>query len=301
MQYLKKLLILFLAVFVLITAAACKGGIDPADATKLSFKGAASYDFLKTLDGKPVTINGYLATSSPADGSFIFLMNLPYQSCPFCVPNTSQLSNTMKVYPAKGEKFSYTTSAVKVYGRLEVAPDPGKPFTDRYGYTFSFRIVDATYTILKEEIGADMVLWQKIAATDVISEIHRMYDYVNFTVAWHTYAFDNYTDAKAMLENEKSQFHYGYAAGYFDGIVKKIESVDPTAFTDLVANVRKAEALAAKGIAELEAGNYTSEYKYLDRLGREDYIYTLNKAEELSAEMKTIYGEFSNWFSGFEF
>ena len=34
--------------------------------------------------------------------SFMFLMNLPYQSCPFCVPNTSQLSNTMEVYPKKG-------------------------------------------------------------------------------------------------------------------------------------------------------------------------------------------------------
>ena len=57
------------------------------DTTKLSFKDAAGYDYLKSLDGSQVSIRGYMATSSPVDGSFMFLMNLPYQSCPFCVPN----------------------------------------------------------------------------------------------------------------------------------------------------------------------------------------------------------------------
>ena len=109
------------------------------DATKLSFKATLEYDYLKTLDGKTVTINGYMATSSPVDGSFMFLMNLPYQSCPFCVPNTSELSNTIEVYPAKGEDFtSFTNQAIKVVGTLEVAADKNKPFTDKYGYTFNF-------------------------------------------------------------------------------------------------------------------------------------------------------------------
>ena len=53
---------------------------DETEATKLSFKSALSYDYLKSIDGKTVTINGYLATSSPADGSFIFLMNIPRMS-----------------------------------------------------------------------------------------------------------------------------------------------------------------------------------------------------------------------------
>ena len=45
------------------------------NAVKLSFKSAASYEYLQTLNNKQVTINGYMATSSPVDGSFIFLMN----------------------------------------------------------------------------------------------------------------------------------------------------------------------------------------------------------------------------------
>ena len=121
---------------------------DPSEATKLSFKDASGYDYLKTLDGQTVTINGYMATSSPVDGSFMFLMNLPYQSCPFCVPNTSQLSNTVEIYPKNGESFSYTSQAIKVVGKLEVAANVNEPFTDKYGYEFNFKIVDATYTII---------------------------------------------------------------------------------------------------------------------------------------------------------
>ena len=69
---------------------------------------------------------------------------------------------------------------------------------------------------------------------------------------------------------------------------------------DLVANVRKAEALSKKALAELEAGNYTSEYKYIEMFGREDYVYTLNKGTELKAEMKQIYTEFSHWLGSYE-
>lgn len=294
----------------------CKKKVDVSNATKLSFKEALQYDYLKTLDGTLVTISGYMATSSPVDGSFIFLMNLPYQSCPFCVPNTTELSNTMEVYPAKGEKFSYTTQAIKVVGTLMVAESEDKPFTDKYGYQFNFKIVDASYTIIKaEDLSEDMALWQKIANSDVVNDIYEMYDYVNFTCAWNTYYVRNTTDAegnvipgyylyasdaKNYIYKDGSQFNYGYKEGYFDSIVAKIESVDKTAFADLVANVRKAEALAKKALAELDAGNYTYELKYVEMFGKEDYVYTLNKGEELKSEMNNIYREFSLWLGSWE-
>ena len=179
--------VLLIAAMLLTTLCACNGKqdtIDPNDVQKLSFKAASGYDYLKSIEGATVTISGYMATSSPVDGSFMFLMNLPYQTCPFCVPNTSQLSNTMETYPKKGETFAYTTQAIRVVGKLEVSESEDKPFTDMYGYEFCCKIVDATYTIIKaEELSADMALWQKIAETDVVSEIYRMYDYVNFLCA----------------------------------------------------------------------------------------------------------------------
>ena len=286
------------------------------DVTKLSFKAASGYDYLKTLDGKPVTISGYMATSSPVDGSFMFLMNLPYQSCPFCVPNTSQLSNTMEIYPKKGDSFGFTNQAIRVEGILEVSESEDEPFTDMYGYEFCCKIVDATYTIIKaEELSENMALWQRIASSDVVNDIYKMYDYVNFLCAWNTYWVNSYTDengnlvpgyylyaadAQNYVKKDGAQFNYGYKDGYFDSIVAKIERVDKEAFSDLVANVRRAQALANKALGELEAGNYTSEYKYVEKFGTNDYVYTINKGAELGAEMNAVYGEFSNWLGSWE-
>ena len=192
----KRFLAALLGCLLLFSLAGCNaGGTDAANATKLSFKSAASYDYLKTLNGQPVTISGYMATSSPVDGSFMFLMNLPYQSCPFCVPNTSQLSNTMEVYPKKGDSFAYTNQAITVVGTLVVADSEDEPFTDMYGYEFTCKLVDATYTVIRaEELSDKMALWQKIAKADVVNDMYSMYNYLHFVCTWNTYYVDSYTE-----------------------------------------------------------------------------------------------------------
>ena len=313
-QYVKKIALLLLLIMAVCSLSGCEKA--PEEPTRLSFKAASGYEYLKSISGKPVTINGYMTTSSPVDGSFMFLMNLPYQSCPFCVPNTSQLSNTMEVYPKAGDAFGYTAQAIKVTGTLVVAEKEDEPFTDRYGYQFNYKIIDATYTIIQaEELSADMALWQKLASSDVISDIYAMYDYVNFLCAWNTYYINSYTDeegntipgyylyasdAMNFLTMDGAQYNYGYADGYFDGIVRKIEAVDPAAFKDLVDNVRRAEALAQKALAELENGNYTSQLQYVEMFGAEDYVYTLNIGDELMQDMQNIYAEFANWLGSWE-
>lgn len=315
MRKLKTILFLCVVAAMLLSFAGCREE-DNSVATKLSFQAASGYDYLKTLDGTKVTINGYMATSSPVDGSFMFLMNLPYQSCPFCVPNTSQLSNTIEVYSKKKEPFAFTNQAIKVVGTLQVAESEDKPFTDMYGYEFNFKIVDATYTIIQaEELSADMALWQKIAETDVVTDLYAMYDYVNFLCAWNTYYVNSGVDeagnivpgyflypedATYLITTEGAQYNYGYQDGYFDSIVQKIESVDPAAFSDLVSNVRDAEALAKKAITELENGNYTFEEKYLEQFGTQDKVYTLNLGEALTDEMNNLYYAFSNWLGSWE-
>ncbi len=317
----KKLLIqlisaLLVLVLLIPSLLACKSTKEDETVTKLSFKSAASYEYLKSLDGTTVSIRGYMATSSPVDGSFMFLMNLPYQSCPFCVPNTSQLSNTMEIYPKEGERFTYTAQAIEVVGTLMVAESEDKPFTDIYGYEFNFKIVDADYTIIKaEDLSEDMALWQKIANTDVVTDLYKMYDYVNFVCAWPTYFVNESTDkdgkkipgyylapadAERYLYIDGAQYNYGYQENYFDEIVKKIESADPEAFSDLVANVRKAEALSKKAIAELANKNYTGEKQYIEKFDVTDYIFTLNNGEELTKEKDLLFQEFSNWIGSWE-
>lgn len=315
-----KITALLLLLVLLITAfTGCKDkNIDPNDPsiTRLSFKAASGYDYLKTLDGKAVTISGYMATSSPVDGSFMFLMNLPYQSCPFCKPNTSELSNTMEIYPKKGESFSYTTQAIQVVGILEVSDSEDEPFTDMYGYKFCCKVVDATYTIIKaEDMSADMALWQSIASTDVVNDIYSMYDYVNFLCAWNTYFVNDFTDkngnlvkgyylyasdAEGYIYTDGGQYNYGYKDGYFDSIVKKIESVDKDAFADLVKNVREAEALAERALSDLENKRYTYSEQYVEKFDTVQYIFTLDNGEELTNEMDRIYTEFANWLGSWE-
>jgi hypothetical protein len=142
-----------------------------------------------------------------------------------------------------------------------------------------------------------------------------MYDYVNFLCSWNTYFVNSYTgadgktvpgyflyptDAEKFIYNSGAQFNYGYKEGYFDSIVAKIEAIDKTAFSDLVANVRAAEALARDALSDLENEKYTSEYKYVEKFGTEDYVFTLNRGEEFSTRMNSLYSEFSDWLGSFE-
>ena len=309
------LVMLLLAAAVLLSACGA-GQADNGEVKNLSFKASSSYDDLKAFNNTRVTINGYLATSSPADGSFIFLMNLPYQSCPFCVPNTSQLSNTIEVYPKKGQKFSYTSQAVRVTGKLEVAPSVSDFFTDPYGYQFNFRIADAEYTVIKDsDLSAEMAAWQKIANSGIVDALYNMYDYVNFIVDWPNYKVNSYedengnmvpgfylyaSDALSALTEDGSQFNYGYQREYFSAIQKMLESLKVDAATPLVGNVRKAETLARKAEQELITGNYTYRQQFVEEFGQEDYIYTLDNGETMQIEMDALYTEFADWLASWE-
>lgn len=315
----KRILSIVVLITMIVSLTACsKKTTGSEDPTKLSFKAADSYLELKRLDGKKVTINGYLATSSPADGSFIFLMNLPFQSCPFCVPNTSQLSNTIEVYPKNGDSFGFTNQAVKVTGTLNVAP-AGETFSDPYGYQFSFKITDADYTILNsEDISADLAVWQKIADSGLVSELYQMYDYVYFVCTWPTYYVNSFydesgnlapgyylwpADVENALTQENAQYNYGYRDGYFTDLYNKVIAFNEPALNDIAENIKDAEKIANEAVQEFKDGNYTSEVKELPEFGVEgwtDTVFTLNKGEYFVQQADLLYQTFASWLSAWE-
>ena len=142
-----------------------------------------------------------------------------------------------------------------------------------------------------------------------------MYDYVNFLCSWNTYFINSYIDEKGdmikgyylypsdalyYITTEGAQWNYGFQEGYFDKIVGKITAVDETAFDDLVENVQKAELLAKKALLQLEEGNYTYEYKYVEKFDTTDRIYTLDKGEELNRDFQTVYAVFEQWLASLE-
>ena len=282
--------------------AACNNHEKDEGSILLSFSQAQSVEEMKNYDGKQVSIIGYMSTLSPISGDFMYLMNLPYQSCPFCVPNTTQLSNTMAVY-AKDE-FEFTDRAIQVTGVLEFGS-----YTDEFGYEYSYRIVDADYQVLDtSNMSEKLKLWQQLASTDVIADVYTMFEYVNFLCFWTTYTAQfeggsDYlypSDAIHFIETDGAQFNYGFKEGYFEDLIATVRSVDKTAFDELVRIIEDAKALSQQAYAELSAGNYqvVNEYSGTFNDGRTQYYMIAN--ETLDKEMQRIYLAFSKWLSSWE-
>lgn len=297
------LLVACLALFAFASCGNNNSGDEIIDNT-LSFSQANSVEEMQKLNGKQVNIIGYMSTLSPINGSFMYLMNLPYQSCPFCVPNTTQLSNTMAVYAKSGDSFEFTDRAIKVTGTLEFGD-----YTDEYGYEYGYRIKDATYTeVDTSEMSDKMKLWQQLASTEVISDVYNMYEYINFLCFWPTYTAEfeggkDYlypTDAINFIETEGAQFNYGYAEGYFDSMIKTIEEVSTTDFITLVENIKKAKSLAERAFADLKAEEYATTTEYSGSFGDGRSQYKMNNADAYEKEMEAIYREFAEWLAEWE-
>ena len=291
-------------IFAIMPLASCEKENSTDGAQLLSFSQAQSIEVMQELDGKTVSIIGYMSTLSPISGAFMYLMNLPYQSCPFCVPNTTQLANTMAVYAKSSSGFEFTDRAIQVTGILEFGD-----YTDEFGYQYNYRIKDATYTILDtDKLDPKIKLWQQLASTDVIAEIYQMYEYLNFLCFWPTYTaqFEGGADylypedAMYFYQTDGAQYNYGYQPGYFDSLIATVESVSKTDFTALVANIRAAEALAAQAVAEIEAGNYSIVTEYAGTFGDGRTQYMMNRADEFEALMQATYREFAEWLATWE-
>lgn len=296
-------LLLFSTCFASCDSGNLPGGSEGGVMT-LSFSEANSIEDMKKLDGKRVSIIGYMSTLSPINGEFMYLMNMPYQSCPFCVPNTTQLSNTLAVYAKNGKSFEFTDLLIRVEGVLEFGD-----YTDEYGYQYSYRIKDATYSnVNTSELGEYFVLWQQLASTGVVADVYTMYDYVHFLCFWGTYSMQfeggrDYLypdDALMFITENGAQFNYGYKDGYFDNMISRIEEVDADAFEPLEANIRRAKALAERALNDLKSGSYESVPEYTGYFGDGRAQYRMNDFAEFDTELQAIFAEFSNWISEWE-
>lgn len=277
---------------------------DEGKAQMLSFSQAQSIEEMKKLNGKEVSIIGYMSTLSPISGKFMYLMNLPYQSCPFCIPNTTTLSNTMAVYAKSDKGFEFTDRAIIVTGKMDFGD-----YTDEFGYQYSYRIKDATYSILDtSNMSEELKLWQQLASTDVVADVYTMFEYVNFLCNWPTYTakFEqgkDYlypSDAKMFVEKEGFQYNYGFKEGYFETIIAKILSVDKTAFAELVKVVEDAQKLSESAYTALANGEYSVVKEYSGSFNDGRNQYKMNDADAFESGMRSVYGAFSSWLAEWE-
>ena len=298
----KKILAISLAAALLLLAGCSGAAPGEEGATALKFTDAVSLETLTALDGKTVSIVGYMATLSPLSGKFLYLMNMPYQSCPFCAPNTAQLANTMAVYAPEGQTFGYTDQAIRVTGTLRI-----EDYTDEYGSVYNYRIADASYEIVDlAALSEDYALWQSIASDGVVAEINSMFDYLHFLCQWTEYQ-SGYTDDDGsevvyflypgdveMYLQDTGPYGYAQEAGedYFPGLIERIRAISANDLEDLVTIVESAQQVAATALSELRAGNYTYD-SAADK-------YALQKNEELYNAWYDAYSQFALWLAKWE-
>ena len=298
----KKILAISLAAALLLLAGCSGAAPGEEGATALKFTDAVSLETLTALDGKTVSIVGYMATLSPLSGKFLYLMNMPYQSCPFCAPNTAQLANTMAVYAPEGQTFGYTDQAIRVTGTLRI-----EDYTDEYGYVYNYRIADASYEIVDlAALSEDYALWQSIASDGVVAEINSMFDYLHFLCQWTEYrssytgedgsevVYFLYPGDVEMYLQDTGPYSYAQEAGedYFPGLIERIRAISANDLEDLVTIVESAQQVAATALSELRAGNYTYD-SAADK-------YALQKNEELYNAWYDAYSQFALWLAKWE-
>lgn len=280
----------------------CGCGEEKTEAVKLSFAESASIDALNGLDGRAVTITGYMATLSPLDGQYIYLMNMPYQSCPFCVPNTSQLSNTMAVFAAENTKFEFTDRPIKITGTLKV-----EERVDDYGYSYNYFIDEASYEIVDlSNVSDEYAFYNSLAEEGVIGDVNAMFDYLMFVCQWTEY-MGSYTDEDGNavsyylypgdVENILADdSDYGYAAEasaeYFPGLISRVEAISKTESEYLADIISEAQEVEQYARGELAAGNYTYD--------SQNDKYILNNSEELYNRFYDVYRKFSEWLANYE-
>ncbi len=285
----------------IMTLAGCKKG-DESDITTFRFSDSVNTETILALNGKRVSISGYMATLSPISGKFIYLMNMPYQSCPFCVPYTTELANTIAVYAKSGDTFEFTDRSIKVTGTIEVGD-----FIDEYSYKYKYRIIDATYEVVDlTNMSKEYSLWLSISEDGLASEVNNAFNYVYFSCFWNEYQGtstleDGTTQTWNMYPDDVQYFMeqpapYGYKeqndADYFPSLIRRARAISPTELEDLVKIINDMQTLVSDALRELSEGKYT----YIP----ESDTFSLTAEPEITLRYTRISSAFNDWLSKWE-
>lgn len=121
-----------------------------AEGTPLSFDelyvgngilGLQFSDKVKSLDGKEVTIRGFMAPPLKVEAAFFVLTREPVSLCPFCQSDSDWPDNILVVYLGEGSEFVQNNAVIEVRGRLEV----GSWRDAETGFLSMLRLRDASF------------------------------------------------------------------------------------------------------------------------------------------------------------
>lgn len=229
--------------------------------TVLKFKNTNSDEYIKTLNGKQVSITGYLSTLSPLNGKFAYLMNMPYQNCPFCVPGTSEITNTLAIFAGNKDKIKFTDQPVTVIGTLEVGN-----FADEFGYQYGVRLNNVTVnkadvdkladTVKKYNLLAENGVVEAIYNSIMIADISVFYDYYDMEMP-DKVTMDEITGTKAIVESYNSKGDYNNLVTVMNDLITLCNNVNN----------------------DVDSGNYSKFSGYQEKLQNIYYDFAMWMAE----------------------
>jgi len=191
---------------------------------ELKFKNTNSDEYIRSLDGKKVTMTGYLSVLSPISGKFAYLMNMPYQSCPFCIPGTSAITNTLTIVAKENSKIEFTDLPVTVEGILETGN-----FTDDFGYEYGVRLKDVTVNKADVDALSDTIKqYNLLAENGVVEQIYNSIMTLDFSVFYDYYqleapqkvSLDPITATKMSLISYNSKGEYKKLVDLMDDLLE---------------------------------------------------------------------------------
>ena len=108
---------------------------------KVSVLGLTFSDKVRTLDGRPVGMRGFMAPPLKAEAKFFVLTEIPMSICPFCSSDADWPDNIVVVYLDAAQTFVQANAPIEARGRLQVGS-----WTDpETGFVSLLRLVDASF------------------------------------------------------------------------------------------------------------------------------------------------------------
>ena len=186
-----------------------------------------TYEKVKQLEGKEVKMTGYMSLMSPLDGSYIYLMNLPLQSCPFCLPDSTKITNTVACYAKEGSKIDYNSNPVVVTGVIELGN-----FKDDFGYEYAFKIKDVKIEEADtEKLAENYRIYSAVTEDGLLLQIYDALNWVTINGTYYDYGYAYEDIIKDLMDNR-----------YVDESIAKLKGISETDYADLIAVCEKIKA-----------------------------------------------------------
>ncbi|MBQ7668342.1 MAG: hypothetical protein IJS47_03350 [Clostridia bacterium] len=235
---------------------------------ELKFRSTLSLDYLKSISGQKVKMTGYISTLSPINGEFAYLMNLPYQSCPYCVPGTTEIYNTMAIIAKKNKRIDFTDSPVTAEGILKTGS-----FTDDFGYSYNVRIEDV---VVKEAdasaLSKNALRYNALTQEKIIDEINNIFMSLDEIIFYDYYEAQYGTDINSIQS---------FDMGRIATVIDKINAISKTDYTDIIEILQTAKRLAETANKNLAAGS-------------------IEDNKKIQNSLEQVFMSFGNWVTQYE-